>query len=135
MWTTYEVFLEKKYLFIWLCWVLVVAYRIQFPNQGSNPGPPHWKQGVLTPGSPGKSLVKSLSSFLHHGFCCLCSSFFGQEACEILVPQPAIKPTPPVGWILNHWTTREVPAIKVIFLNSNKNQAVFVPMGHPCPQE
>ena len=28
---------------------------IQFPGQGSNPGPLHWERGVLATGSPGKS--------------------------------------------------------------------------------
>ena len=28
------------YLSTWLCWVLVAAGGIQFPDQGSNPGPP-----------------------------------------------------------------------------------------------
>ena len=33
-------------------------------------------------------------------------------ACGILVPQPGIEPMPPAmeGWILNHWTAREVPS-------------------------
>ena len=65
------------YLFIWLCQVLVVACRIfqlppvgslvaacrllvaacgiQFPDQGSNPGPPAMEHGVLTTGPPGNS--------------------------------------------------------------------------------
>ena len=29
------------------CELLVVAYRIQFPDQGSNSGPQHWEQGVV----------------------------------------------------------------------------------------
>ena len=51
-----------KYLFILLCSVLVVACQllvgvsvIQFPDQGSNPGPLHQKHGVLATGPPGKS--------------------------------------------------------------------------------
>ena len=32
------------------------AYGIQLPDQGSNPGPPHWEHGVLATGPPGKSL-------------------------------------------------------------------------------
>ena len=35
-----------KCLFIWLCWVLVAACGIQFPNQGSNLGPLHWEQSL-----------------------------------------------------------------------------------------
>ena len=42
------------HLFIWLHWVLVVAYGIQFPNQGLNPGPLPWHCGVLATGPPGK---------------------------------------------------------------------------------
>ena len=36
-----------KCLFIWLCQLLVVACRIQFPDWGSNLGPLHWEYGVL----------------------------------------------------------------------------------------
>ena len=36
------------------CKDLVVACGIEFPNQGSNPGPP-WEDGVLATGLPGKS--------------------------------------------------------------------------------
>ena len=32
----------------------VAACGIQFPEQGSNPGPLHWKQGSLTAVPPGK---------------------------------------------------------------------------------
>ena len=35
--------------------------------------------------------------------------FFSQEACEILAPQPGIKPAPPALRRLTHWTAREVP--------------------------
>ena len=56
------------YLFIWLHQVLVeahgifnfhcskwglLAYRIQFPDQGSNPGALHWELRVLATGPPG----------------------------------------------------------------------------------
>ena len=51
-----------KYLFIWLCWVLVVACSVfiaacgvLFPDQGLNPGHLHWELWVLSPGPPGKS--------------------------------------------------------------------------------
>ena len=47
---------KKKKLFLWLCWVLAAACGIQFPDQRSNPGPLHWKHGVLATGPPGKSL-------------------------------------------------------------------------------
>ena len=37
------------------------------------------------------------------------------SACGILVPQPGIKPMPPILGVqsLNHWTTREVPSITI----------------------
>ena len=66
------------FIYLWLHWVLIVARGIfvaacrllhcgmwtqlqhacgiQFPNQGSNPGPLHWVHGVLPTGPPGKSL-------------------------------------------------------------------------------
>ena len=33
-------FLFKKFYFIWLHWILVVACQIKFPGWSSNPGPP-----------------------------------------------------------------------------------------------
>ena len=46
---------KKKSLFIWLCWVSVVALEIYFPDQGLNPGCLHWEHGVLDAGPPGES--------------------------------------------------------------------------------
>ena len=43
------------FLCIQLCQVLAAAGRIQFPDQGVNPGPLHWEQGVLAIGPPKKS--------------------------------------------------------------------------------
>ena len=43
---------------VFTCWharSLVVACRIQFPDQGSNPGPLHWDRGVLATRPPGMS--------------------------------------------------------------------------------
>ena len=40
------------------CTVLVSAYGIQFPNQGSNPGPLDQELRVLASGPPRKSLTK-----------------------------------------------------------------------------
>ena len=50
---------------IWLCWVIVVACGIQFPNQELNLGPRHWKCGVTATGLPEKSprLCEPLNSF------------------------------------------------------------------------
>ena len=43
-------------LLVAACRHLVAACGIQFPDQGSKPGPLHWECGVLAPGPPGKSL-------------------------------------------------------------------------------
>jgi len=48
-------------LFLWLCRVVIVAYGIEFPDQGSKPGPLHPELRVLTTG-PGKSLTTLLIS-------------------------------------------------------------------------
>ena len=57
-----------KYLFIWLCWVLVVAHGIlfaasliaacgiYFPDQGLNPSLLQWEHGILATGPPRRSL-------------------------------------------------------------------------------
>ena len=52
------------YLFIWLCWVLVVACELLVhsmwnlvPWPGIEPRPLHWEHGVLATGPPGKSPV------------------------------------------------------------------------------
>ena len=47
-------------------------------------------------------------------------------ACGILVPQPGIEPASPalIGrWILNHWTTREVPGYMFLCLTQRQNLA------------
>ena len=36
----YNIYSVILNLFLWLCWVLVAACGIYFPDQGSNPGPP-----------------------------------------------------------------------------------------------
>ena len=43
------------------CKLLVAACGIEFPDQGSNPGPLHWEHGVLATGPPGKSLNRNLN--------------------------------------------------------------------------
>ena len=43
------------YLFIWLCWVLVVACGTYFPDQGLNPGPLPWEHGVFATSPPEKN--------------------------------------------------------------------------------
>ena len=56
--------------------------------------------------------LRKLTIFLFFSFFCL--TFWPyRTACGILVPQPEIEPAPPAveARSLNHWTTREVPAI------------------------
>ena len=63
---------DWDHLFIWLPWVLVVAWKTQLPDQGLNLGSLHWERGVLGTGPPGKSqdcellldIYKSLHSSL-----------------------------------------------------------------------
>ena len=50
--------LKKIYLFIWLFLVLIVTCGIQFPDQGSNSSPLHWK-----PLDHQGSLLKAFYSF------------------------------------------------------------------------
>ena len=52
------------------CKLLVVACRIQFPDQGLNSGPQHWEHGVFVIGLPGKPL-DFLGSRMLHIFCLL----------------------------------------------------------------
>lgn len=40
------IFQSFKKIFTWLCWVLVEACWVWFPNQGSNPGPLRWECAV-----------------------------------------------------------------------------------------
>ena len=53
------------------------------------------------------------------GVCCILLFFFSFRpccpACDILVPQPGIKPMPPAveAWCLNHWIAREVPIFHI----------------------
>ena len=35
--------------------IFVAAREISFPDQGWNPGPPHWEHGIVATGPPGKS--------------------------------------------------------------------------------
>ena len=51
-----------KHLFLWLHQVLAVAWEVEFPAQGSNPGPLHWEHAVLTSGPPGNSLLLFLAN-------------------------------------------------------------------------
>ena len=44
----------------WLHWILDAARGIQFPDQGSNPGPLNWEHGVLATGPLRKFLFCSL---------------------------------------------------------------------------
>ena len=66
-------FLFQKYLFIWLSWVLFVACRTSIfsssmwdlvPDQGPNPGSPHWECGVLAAGLLWKSWFYAFSGII-----------------------------------------------------------------------
>lgn len=48
--------------------LLVALCGIQFPDQGPNPGPPHWEHRVPATEPPGKSPVNFLKSLLNSGF-------------------------------------------------------------------
>ena len=63
-----------------------------------------------------KTLLFQLSNFVYLLFFLFLAMPY--TACEILVPQPGIKPMPPAveAWSLNHWTTREVPVYLPLFL-------------------
>lgn len=51
---------------------LAVACGIEFPEEGSNPGPLLWEHRVLTIGPPGKCQEETLFVFF---FICICSGF------------------------------------------------------------
>ena len=59
----------------------IVACRIQFPDQGSNPGPLNWECRVLATGPPGKSL-----SYLFYTY---------YQQCIYVNTNLPIPPTPP----------------------------------------
>ena len=46
--------------------LLVASRGIQFPDQGSNPGPRHWECRGLATGPPGKFLPSHISVLSHH---------------------------------------------------------------------
>ena len=56
------------------------ARGIQFPDQGSNPGPLHWECGVLTTVPPGKSPSSTFFLFFFFYWCIVvlqcCVSFY-----------------------------------------------------------
>ena len=86
-WRSIVVMIFNIYVFIWLHQVLVTACRIfswgiqllsaecgiQFPDQGSNPGPLHWEHKVLATGPPREfwALLQfnSYFSFIHPFIC------------------------------------------------------------------
>ena len=74
-----------------------------------------------------RCLLRSLACFLTWLFVSLLLSFclfvcflLHWAACEILVPQPEIKPTPPAMEVQspNHWTNREAPSLLLRFKSS-----------------
>ena len=52
-----------KYLFIYLCGLLVVACGISFPDRGWKLGPLHWERRVLATRPAGKPTFSSILSF------------------------------------------------------------------------
>ena len=60
---------DWDHLFIWLPWVLVVAWKTELPDQGLNLGSLQWERGVLGTGPPGKSqdceLLLDICKLLH----------------------------------------------------------------------
>ena len=83
-----DVLFSPQYLFVWLCWVLVVACGIFFS----------FTCGIFSYG------MQDLS----------CSTGALSSSMWDTVPWPGIKPRPPcIGgmWSLRHWTTREVPEL------------------------
>ena len=78
-------------LLIWLHWILVAVCGIQFPDQGSNPGPLHWEHRVLATGPPGKfppfgSLKKICTSISLLRFSGFVLFFFIQSVCAQSCP-------------------------------------------------
>ena len=74
---------------IWLRWVLVAARRTQFPDQGSNPGPLHWKLRALSHWTTREVPVSSFLNLVCVCVCvCVCVDFFhfGCEVCCSLCP-------------------------------------------------
>ena len=60
------------FLFLFLIWPHLMAYRILVPQPGIESGPRQWKCRVLTTGPPGNSLV-SLLNFSHYNRCVVVS--------------------------------------------------------------
>ena len=50
---------------MWVVFLSFMACGIQFPDQGSNLAPLHWKHGVLATGPPEKSLYMTLEIHAH----------------------------------------------------------------------
>ena len=77
------------YLFRWVfvvaCGLLVAACGIQFPDQGSNPGPLRWKHGVLATGPPGSPASVFFSFFLIYVYLLIRLCRVLVAVCELLV--------------------------------------------------
>ena len=111
-WSTLLLFLSppfpislKKFFCVcvfWLCQVLVaawnllvVAYRLWFPDQRSNPGPLHWECGVLATGPPGKSLKLKFSWTFH----ILCGNLY--SLCFLKHNKLHAPITRPLSWLFH----------------------------------
>ena len=53
-WLTLPSLFNSFIYLLWLCQALVVAYKIQFPDQRLNLGPLHWERGVVATEPSGK---------------------------------------------------------------------------------
>ena len=84
--------------------ILVEACGIQFPDQGSNPGPLHWEHRVLITGSPGKSplvfIIISVILLFYCGKICIIMQFTIFTIFTILnaqlsgIPYTIVQPSP-----------------------------------------
>ena len=84
-------------MYLWLCWVFTDAHVLPPVEVGA----PHWGTFLLQ--STG-SKARGLSSSGAQASC--------PTACEISVPTQGSNLRPlPGRWILNHWTTGEVPMV------------------------
>ena len=66
-----RIFVAARVIFqLWQAGCSVVARGIQFPDQGSNPGPLHRELGVLATGPPGKSPDTVYQNFFEYRTWC-----------------------------------------------------------------
>ena len=99
-----HLFFFFKYLFIWrhqdlvaACKLLIVAWGIQFPDQGSTLGPLYRERGVLATGPPGKSQGDFILTFHFEHFI----SLYVRNACSMMISvQGLLSPGTPEASLL-----------------------------------